>query len=139
MERTKPTRRFRNRSPRKHEFIPGDQQGPQKPRNTDEFYSERRPIVQPRSPRQALVPDQLPPPPSRRARNPLVIIGNAVFPGISLLIFAGGATLYIGRHKLTTPGPLERERTIVIQRGQGIRDIAETLKRDGVIDQVFPV
>jgi UPF0755 protein len=55
-----------------------------------------------------------------------------------LLIFAGSATLYLGRHKLTTPGPLERERTIVIQRGQGIRDIAETLKREGVIDQVFP-
>jgi UPF0755 protein len=118
--------------------MPGDQQGPQRPPNTDEFYSERRPIVQPRSPRQALVPDQLPPPPSRRARNPLVIIGNAIFTGLLLLIFAGGATLYVGREKLTAAGPLDRERTIVIQRGQGIRDIAETLKREGVIDQVFP-
>jgi UPF0755 protein len=118
--------------------MPGDQQGPQRPPNTDEFYSERRPIVQPRSPRQALVPDQLPPPPSRRARNPLVIIGNAIFTGLLLLIFAGGATLYVGREKLTAAGPLDRERTIVIQRGQGIRDIAEILKREGVIDQVFP-
>jgi UPF0755 protein len=118
--------------------MPGDQQGPQRPRNTDELYSERRPIVQPRSPRQALVPDHLPPPPSRRARNPLVIIGNAIFTGLLLLIFAGGATLYLGRGKLTAAGPLERERTIVIQRGQGIREIAETLKREGVIDQVFP-
>src|SRR5471032_198318 len=138
MEQTKPTRRFRNRSPRKREFMPGDQQGPQRPRNTDELYSERRPIVQPRSPRQALVPDQLLPPPSRRARNPLVIIGNAIFTGLLLLIFAGGATLYLGRGKLTAVGPLERERTIVFQRGQGIREIAETLKREGVIDQVFP-
>jgi UPF0755 protein len=118
--------------------MPGDHQGPQSPRNSDEFYSERRPIVQPRSPRQALVPDQLPPPPSRRARNPLVIIGNAIFTGLLLLIFAGGATLYLGRGKLTAAGPLERERTILIQRGQGIREIAETLKREGVIDQVFP-
>jgi len=118
--------------------MPGDHQGPQRPRNTDEFSSERRPIVQPRSPRQALVPDQLPPPPSRRARHPLVMIGNAFFTGLLLLIFAGGVTLYLGRHKLTAAGPLDRERTIVIQRGQGIRDIAETLKREGVIDQVFP-
>jgi UPF0755 protein len=118
--------------------MPGDHQGPQRPRNTDEFYAEQRPIVQPRSPRQALVPDRLPPPPSQRARNPLVIIGNAVFTGLLLFIFAGGAALYIGRHKLTAPGPLDRERTVVIQRGQGIRDIAETLKREGIIDQVFP-
>jgi UPF0755 protein len=118
--------------------MPSDQQGPQRPRNTDEIHAERRPVVQPRSPRQALVPDQLPPPPSRRARHPLVMIGNAIFTGLLLLIFAGGSTLYLGRHKLTAPGPLDRERTIVIQRGQGIREIAETLKREGVIDQVFP-
>jgi len=118
--------------------MPGDHQGPQRPRNSDEFSSERRPIVQPRSPRQALVPDQLPPPPSRRARHPLVMIGNAIFTGLLLLIFAGGVTLYLGRHKLTAAGPLDRERTVVIQRGQGIRDIAEMLKREGVIDQIFP-
>ncbi|HXY89451.1 MAG TPA: endolytic transglycosylase MltG, partial [Xanthobacteraceae bacterium] len=80
----------------------------------------------------------MPPPPSQRARNPLVMVGNAVFTGLLLLIFAAGTTLYIGRHKLTAPGPLDRERTVVIQRGQGIRDIAETLKREGIIDQVLP-
>ena len=121
--------------------MPGDQQGPQgpqRPRSADELHSERRSIVQPRSPRQALVPDRMPPPPSQRARNPLVMVGNAVFTGLLLLIFAAGTTLYIGRHKLTAPGPLDRERTVVIQRGQGIRDIAETLKREGIIDQVLP-
>src|SRR5712692_7860745 len=101
MAQAKPANRFRNRSPRKREVMPGDHQGPQRPRNSDEFSSERRPIVQPRSPRQALVPDQLPPPPSRRARHPLVMIGNAFFTGLLLLIFAGGVTLYLGRHKLT--------------------------------------
>jgi UPF0755 protein len=118
--------------------MPGDHQGPDKPRNRDDSYPQQRPILQPRSPRQALEPDRLPPPPSRRTRNPLVMIGNAIFTGILLLILGGGAVLYLGRHKLTTPGPLERERTVVIQRGQGIREIAETLKREGVIDQVFP-
>ena len=116
--------------------MPGDQQGPQKPRSNGG--SERRPIVQPRSPRQALVPDKLPPPPSARARNPIVMIGNAIFTGLLLLILGGGATLYLGRYKLAAPGPLDRERTVVIQRGQGISAIAETLKREGVIDQVFP-
>ncbi|HLL29348.1 MAG TPA: endolytic transglycosylase MltG [Xanthobacteraceae bacterium] len=118
--------------------MPGDQQESQRPRSSGEFYSEQRPIVQPRSPRQAIVPDRLPPPPSRRARNPLVMIGNGIFTGILLLIFASGGALYFGRAKLIAPGPLDRERTVVIQRGQGIRDIAETLKREGIIDQVFP-
>jgi len=118
--------------------MPGDQQGPQRPRNSDEFYSEQRPILQPRSPRQALVPDRMPPPPSQRARSPLVMIGNAFFTGLLLLILAGGAGLYLGRHQLAVPGPLDRERTVVIQRGQGIRDIAEMLKREGVIEQVLP-
>src|SRR5204862_4184689 len=70
--------------------------------------------------------------------NPIVMIGNAIFTGLLLLILAGGATLYVGRYKLAAPGPLDRERTVVIQRGQGISSIAETLKREGVIDQVFP-
>src|SRR5262249_19128374 len=124
-------------SERTYQVMPGDHQEPDKPRSRDGV-PPQRPIVQPRSPRQALVPDRLPPPPSQRARNPIVMIGNAMFPRTLLLILAGGAVLYIRRHKLTAPGPLERERTVVIQRGQGIREIAETLKREGIIDQVFP-
>ncbi len=77
--------------------------------------------MQPRSPRQALVPDHLPPPPSARARNPIVIIGNAIFTGLLLFILAAGGTLYFGKHKLEAPGPLERERSVVIDSKKGLR------------------
>jgi UPF0755 protein len=91
-----------------------------------------------RSPRDALAPEQLPPPPSRRVRNPFVIIGNTIFTGLLLLIMAIGAVLYFGEKKLVAPGPLDRDRNVVIQSRKGVRDIADTLKREGVIDQTLP-
>jgi peptidoglycan lytic transglycosylase G len=94
-----------------------------------------RPAVHPRSPRQALMPDEMPPPPSRRVRHPFVVVGNAIFTLVVLLIIGGGAALYMGKRKFDATGPLDRERTVMIQRGQGIRDIAEQLRREGVIDQ----
>jgi peptidoglycan lytic transglycosylase G len=94
-----------------------------------------RPLVQPRSPRQALLPDALPPPPSQRVRHPIVMVGNAIFTVIVLFIIGGGAALYLGKRKFDMAGSLDRERTVMIQRGLGIRDIAEQLRREGVIDQ----
>jgi UPF0755 protein len=96
---------------------------------------EARPPVQPKSPRQALMPDAVPPPPSRRVRHPLVVVGNAILTALVLLIIAGGAGLYLGKRRFEAPGPLTRERTVLIPRGQGIRDIAELLRREGIIDQ----
>ena len=96
---------------------------------------DSRRIVQPRSPRQAIAPERMPPPPSRRARHPLVIIGNAILTGIVLLIIAAGAALYVGKGMFEAPGPLDRERSVVIPRASGIRDIAELLRRERVIDR----
>jgi UPF0755 protein len=81
------------------------------------------------------MPEHLPPPPSARARHPLVIVGNAIFTVVLLLIIGSGAALYLGKRKFDAPGPLDRERTVVIPKGQGIRDIAVLLQREGVIDQ----
>jgi UPF0755 protein len=88
----------------------------------------------PRSPRQAIAPERMPPPPSRRARHPLVVIGNAILTIIVLAIIAAGAGLYLGNNKFEAAGPLDRERTVVIPRGAGIRDVAELLRRERVID-----
>lgn len=98
---------------------------------------EQRPFL-PRSPRQALVPDRVPPPPSRRTRHPIVIVGNAIFTGLLLFILAGGVTLYFGKRKLEAPGPLERERSVLIESRKGLREIAGVLQREGVIDQTLP-
>jgi UPF0755 protein len=96
----------------------------------------RRP-VHPRSPRQAIAPERMPPPPSRRARHPLVVVGNAVLTVIVLLIIAFGALIYVGKGMFDAPGPLDRERSVVIPRDTGVRAIAEILRRERIIETPF--
>src|SRR6478736_3419663 len=93
--------------------------------------------VAPRSPRAALEPEYMPEPkrPSRRARHPLIIAGNAIFSIILLLAVAGGVAWSYGKHKFETAGPLDREKIVNIPKGLGLRDIADLLTRENVIDQ----
>ena len=51
-----------------------------------------RPPISPRSPRAALEPEQLPPPPKRsdRARNPFVIVGNAIITLLRISMLGAG-------------------------------------------------
>src|SRR5947209_1884364 len=95
--------------------------------------------VAPRSPRAALEPDSMPEPkrPSRRARHPLVIAGNAIFTIILVIALAGGLLYSYGKHKLEAAGPLDREKIVNIPRGLGLREIADLLARENVIDQPF--
>jgi UPF0755 protein len=95
-----------------------------------------RPPISPRSPRAALEPEQVPPPPRRseRARNPFIVVGNAI---ITILLFAmigAGAVYYYGRQVLETPGPLAEEKIVNIPQRAGKRDIADVLNREGVTD-----
>src|ERR1700750_2425403 len=91
----------------------------------------------PRSPRAALEPEYMPEPkrPSRRARHPLIIAGNAIFSIILIIAIAGGVAWSYGKHKFETPGPLERDKLVNIPKGLGLRDIADLLARENVIDQ----
>jgi UPF0755 protein len=91
----------------------------------------------PRSPRSALEPDTIDMPPrrSKSARHPLVIIGNAVLSLFVLLAVLSGALLYVGNQQFDAPGPLPQDRIVIIPHGSGIRDIADVLNREGVIDQ----
>jgi UPF0755 protein len=96
--------------------------------------SERAPIS-PRSPRAALEPEQLPPPPkrSRGARNPLVVAGNALFTIVLLLMIGAGAGYFYAKQALEAPGPLAEDRIVNIPRTAGTGDIADILQREGVI------
>jgi UPF0755 protein len=97
--------------------------------------SERSPIS-PRSPRAALEPEQVPPPPKRsdRARNPFVVVGNAIIT-ILLLAMIGGGGLYVyGKQKIEAPGPLAQDKVVNIPQRSGMSDIADILQREGVID-----
>ncbi len=91
----------------------------------------------PRSPRAALEPEQVTVPTrrSRRTRNPLVIVGNAIFTLLILLGIAGGVAFAVGKTRFEAPGPLEREKAVNIPLRLGILDIADLLRREGVIDE----
>jgi UPF0755 protein len=93
--------------------------------------------ITPRSPRAALEPEHVPMPsrPSRRARHPLVIVGNAVITLLLLVAVVVGGGVALGKQRFEAPGPLAQDRIVNIPRGLGIRDIADLLQREGVIDQ----
>jgi peptidoglycan lytic transglycosylase G len=91
----------------------------------------------PRSPRAALEPERVPAPRLRsvRARHPLVMIGNAVFTILILFAIIFGGGLLIGKQRFDARGPLAEDRVVNIPRGLGLRDIADLLVREGVIEQ----
>ena len=91
----------------------------------------------PRSPRAAIEPDRvdLPARRSASARHPLVVIGNAVISAFVLAALAAGIALFFGKQRFEAPGPLAADHIVNIPRGSGMRDIADILSREGVIDQ----
>jgi UPF0755 protein len=91
----------------------------------------------PRSPRAALEPEYVPEPkrPSRRARHPLVIAGNAIFTIILVVAIAAGIIYSFGKQRFDAAGPLDREKVVNIPRGLGLREIADLLAKENVIEQ----
>jgi UPF0755 protein len=92
--------------------------------------------ITPRSPRAAIEPERISMPArrSRRVRHPLVIMGNAIFTFVLLLSLVLGGGVFWGKQRFEAPGPLTQEKIVNIPRGYGIRDTAELLHREGVID-----
>src|SRR6202790_876380 len=95
-----------------------------------------RPPISPRRPRAAREPEQAPPPPKRseRARNPFVVVGNAIITLILVLMIGGGGAYIYGKQKIEAPGPLQEDKIVNIPSRAGMTDIADTLQREGVID-----
>ena len=102
---------------------------------TAEVMEQKR--ISPRSPRVALEPERMPQPPRRSAsaRHPLVIVGNAIFTILIVLAIVVGTAVVLGKQRFDTRGPLAEDKIVNIPRGLGIRDIADLLMREGVIDQ----
>ena len=95
-----------------------------------------RPPISPRSPRAALEPEQVPPPPRRseRARNPFVVVGNAIITILILLMIGAGVSYYYGKQILESAGPLNEDRIVNIPARAGKRDISDVLQKEGVIN-----
>jgi UPF0755 protein len=92
--------------------------------------------VLPRSPAEALEPDYAPRPPTDQSslhqRRFVKILNNAmtaVFVGIIGLALL----FYYVRTQFDQPGPLDYSTVIVIPKGEGVREIASRLEREGVI------
>ena len=100
--------------------------------------SAAKPAV-PRSPRAALEPERVPMPSRRssRARHPVIVVGNAIFTVLIVISIAVGAALFLGKQRFDAAGPLADDKVVNIPRGLGIRDIADVLQREGVIDQPY--
>ena len=79
--------------------------------------------ITPRSPRAALEPEHVPVPTrrSKRVRNPLVIIGNAIFTLLILLVIGGGAAVVFGKLRFEAPGPLQADKIVNIPQGGVLR------------------
>ncbi|NVN86591.1 MAG: endolytic transglycosylase MltG [Rhodopseudomonas sp.] len=95
-----------------------------------------RPPISPRSPRAALEPEQVPPPPKRsdRARNPFIVIGNAIITVLLVAMLGAGGIYVYGKQKIEAPGPLKEDKVVNIPQRAGMGDIADILQREGVID-----
>jgi UPF0755 protein len=93
--------------------------------------------ITPRSPRAALEPENVPVPSrrSKRVRNPLVIVGNAIFTLLILVVIAGGAAVVFGKLRFEAPGPLTEDKVVNIPPRAGMVEIADLLQREGVIDE----
>ncbi len=73
---------------------------------------------------------------SRRSRNPFVIVGNMFLTLFFLIAICGGVAFVIGKQRFDLAGPLAEDRVVNVPRG-GIRDTADLLMREGVIDQPY--
>jgi UPF0755 protein len=93
--------------------------------------------ITPRSPRAALEPEHvtLPTRRSKRVRNPLVMIGNAIFTLLIVIALGAGAAFAIGKHRFEAPGPLDQDKVVNIPGRSGLVDIADLLRREGVMDE----
>jgi UPF0755 protein len=89
----------------------------------------------PKSAREILQPDEVPPPPlrSRAARHPLVVILNFALTVVVIAVVVVGGIALFTKVQFDQAGPLAAERVVAIDSGAGLADIAETLEDSGAI------
>lgn len=90
----------------------------------------------PKSPGEALKPVPAPPPPPRlrRRRTGFLHSLSAVFTVVLALGFAAMVGVFLVQQQYLEQGPLASDKVVIVNRGQGIFEIAEQLRREGVIN-----
>jgi UPF0755 protein len=89
----------------------------------------------PKSPAEALQPEAVPPPPSRSraVRHPVVVFFNFLLTVVIVGLVALGGGVFAAKVQFERPSDLDQARTISVDRGLGLTQIAEQLQRDGFI------
>jgi len=94
--------------------------------------------VLPRSPSEALEPDQPPeaPPgrkPRRQRQRPLFALMNALFTALLIGLLGLAGVFYYAKMQFDSAGPLEHATVVTIPRGEGVNAIASRLEREAII------
>ncbi len=90
----------------------------------------------PRSPSEALEPNYAPKPPSGNSgwhQRPIIRILNNIITLLFVGVIGLALLFYYVRTQFDQPGPLDYSTVIVIPKGEGVREIAGRLEREGVI------
>jgi UPF0755 protein len=93
----------------------------------------------PKSPRAAIEPSEVPPPPTRSkaARNPTIVFLNGVFSLLTLLVVGLGALVVIGRQHFEAVGPSTEPIIVVIPNNSSPGGIADLLEKNGVVSDAW--
>jgi UPF0755 protein len=98
-------------------------------------FAGKRHHVELKSPQASLQPEPVPGPGkhSRRAKNSFVRFLNGLLTLIFVVLLGLGALLYVGYRQFEAPGPLDKDKSIIISRGMNSETIATTLEMQGLI------
>jgi UPF0755 protein len=100
------------------------------------FAAQRDYGALPRSPSEHLEPDYAPEPPEGRpglGQHPAVKILNNVVTLMFVGVIGLALLFYYVRVQFDQPGPLQYSTVVVVPKGDGVREIASRLEREGVI------
>ncbi|MFK8033221.1 MAG: endolytic transglycosylase MltG [Hyphomicrobiales bacterium] len=100
-----------------------------------DFDSEER-RYSPRSARQSLQSEIAPPPPSghARRRHPIVFLLNFLLMSAIVLVVVLGGLLFYGKTLYDAEGPLQTDKSIVVERGMNVQAIANLLDEQSIIN-----
>src|SRR5919112_360682 len=103
----------------------------------DRIESQSSPMETPglglQSPSEALQPVGPPPPRVRRPHGGLLSALSGLLTFVAVLALAIVAGVALLEQKVSEPGPLAEDKIVVIPRNSGTNDIANLLRREGVI------
>ncbi|HWJ71674.1 MAG TPA: endolytic transglycosylase MltG [Kaistia sp.] len=91
--------------------------------------------INPRSPSDALRPERVPGPPprSQQARHPIVLVMNFAMTIIVVSVLGAAGLFFFGKMRFEERSHFDQPRTVMIERGTGLADIAEQLHDRGLI------